>query len=60
MIDDENGAIIHKSKYKSRQNRPLGFGQILKNQSSKIDAVRYRFTILHPRGQIDKQCGQMV
>jgi hypothetical protein len=66
-------AFNHKSEWqsKSRQTRPLCLSfnvpwlsyfseQLLKIQSSKIDAFRYLFTVLSPHGQVDKQYGQIA
>ncbi len=47
---------------KTRQNRLLGCfpEQLLKNQSSKIDILRYRLTVVCPHSQVDKRYGQIV
>ncbi len=70
MIGDGNGDdSVSMSTYsqsecqsKSRQNQLLSCfsEQFMKIYSSKIDAPRYRLTVLRPRGQIDKRYWHMV
>jgi hypothetical protein len=70
MIGDENvdasvsATLIQKTlcKSKSWQNWPLCCSgePFLKNQCSQTDALKYRLTILCPRGQLAKQYSQIV
>jgi hypothetical protein len=56
MIGDENGDDFASVSTYSQKRMPIQI-QLLKNQSSKIDAIGYRLTVRRPRGQVEKPYG---